>query len=74
MFDFYAQKAYLKGLVAKNQIMLKELDFHRAQTRETEERQKEAEEKEAFQSEAKRKHYMLSTVSARGPYFPSSRK
>ena len=62
------------GLAVKNEQVLKELSEYEEKMRETEQRLVEEKERLMFEEEAKRKHYMLSTETARGPYFPTNRR
>ena len=74
VFDYYAQKEYLRGLVVKNEMTRQELTSHAENMHEIEAKAAEERRMEAFQEEARRKHYMMSTKSSRGPYFPSHHK
>ena len=74
VFNYYAQKEYLMGLAMKNEQVRKELSEYEEKMRETEQRLVEEKERLTFEEEAKRKHYMLSTETARGPYFPTNRR
>ena len=73
MFDYYAQKEYLAGLTLKNEQVLQELSEYREKMKEGEQSSLEEKEQLAFQEEAKKKHYMLSTETARGPYYPGNK-
>ena len=74
VFNYYAQKEYLMGLAVKNEQVRKELSEHEEKMKEAEQRLMEEKERLTFEEEAKRKHYMLSTETARGPYFPTNRR
>ena len=74
VFDYYAQKEYLKGLAVKNEVTRQELVSYAEKMHEVETRAAEEKRLEAFQEEAKKKHYMLSTETSRGPYFPGHHK
>ena len=62
------------GLAVKNEQVQKELSEYEEKMRETEQRLVEEKERLTFEEEAKRKHYMLSTETAHGPYFPTNRR
>ena len=62
------------GLAVKNEQVRKELSEHEEKMKEAEQRLMEEKERLMFEEEAKRKHYMLSTETARGPYFPTNRR
>ena len=74
VFDYYAQKEYLKGLAVKNEVTRQELVSYAERMHEMETRAAEEKRLEAFQEEAKKRHYMLSTETSRGPYFPGHHK
>ena len=58
----------------KNEMTRQELTNHAKNMHEIETKAAEERRMEAFQEEARKKHYMMSTKSSRGPYFPSHHK
>ena len=74
VFSYYAQKEYLKGLAVKNEVTRQELANYAQKMHEMQISAEEERRMEAFREEAEKKHYMLSTKTARGPYFPSHHK
>ena len=64
----------MRGLAIKNEATRQELARYAEKKHEMELSAEEERQREAFREEAERKHYMLSTETARGPYFPSHHK
>lgn len=68
IYNYHSRKRYLQGLVAKNEIVRKELQEFALKSQQERMLKKELEEKLAKEMKAKRTHYLISTHQIPGVY------
>lgn len=68
IFNYYSRKRYLLGVLAKNEIVRKELEEFAIKSRQEKELKRELEEKLAKQMKARKTHYLISTHQLPGVY------